>query len=78
MRPSPSVVSVGYQRGCSIRRTRIQRWSSGSNTSASRMPRNGPYCPVPPAASSRPPSRNDCPAQKRSIGVRGELKRRLG
>ncbi len=42
------------------------------------MPRKGVYRAVPPAASNRPPSRNVWPAQKRSIGVRGELKLRLG
>ena len=67
-RPSPNVVTVGYQRPCAMFCTSVKRPVAGLNTAFFGWPQNGSYFRLPPLTKTRPSERTTMPLQNMSHG----------
>ena len=65
-RPSPSAVTVGYQRPCAIFSTSVNVPSAGSKIVLRGWPWNGSYCRLPPLTRMRPSDNATMPLQNMS------------
>ena len=66
IRPSPSIVTVGYQRPCAMFSTSANVPSDGSKIVFRGWPWNGSYCRLPPLTKMRPSDSATMPLQNMS------------
>ena len=68
-RPSPRLVTVGYQRPCAMFWTSVNVFVEGSKMDDFSSPKNGSYCTEPPLINARPSESTTMPLQNISQAV---------